>query len=331
LEVVKINILIIPSITMKSGTGIRLQGLATSLGKYHTVAIGKMKGPDIVIASKSLPQSCIPALLKRKCVKILDFDDLEYSYHSGTWKEPILKWCDHFFPKRFDFITTHTEGLRQYLINDVGIERKKIIMLPQGVDYDMLQKTDHKTQKLIKNNYKLNGKKVLMWAGHRGVASTGLSMVVIMSSLVNAYQPINVRLFVVGSGIFYNSPISAHTPEVPHEEMPDYFRCADVLVNYYDDTPANHMRSSIKIREALACGLPVITNLVGEIKDIFQPYVYELKKGDPEGFDKAVLKALESPDARTARGREFVRKNYDWKVVAAKFNKDLKRIVNGEV
>ena len=46
---------------------------------------------------------------------------------------------------------------------------------------------------------------------------------------------------------------------VPHARVPEFYALADVALNYLDDTEVNHHRASIKLREGLAAGVPVVT------------------------------------------------------------------------
>jgi glycosyltransferase involved in cell wall biosynthesis len=318
------KILIIPSITLASGTGLRLLGLASALSKYCEVEIVTsiydkiFKDGDVVLASKSLPQSCLFALMK-KGIKVLDYDDVEWDYWKGNWKEPILRECDKYFPPKFNYITTHTENLKTYLINNIqGTRSEQIIMLPQGIEYDYF-----KNRKSIKKEYR-----TLMWTGHLGVAAN-------LEQIFKVYKDLDkpdTKLMIVGTGtkLEYYKKLAEEmkinvffTGYISHENIMPMFELADILVNYYPDTFANECRASIKIREALAAGLPVVSNTIGELRD-FAQYIYGFNTGDTTEFKQQILKALE-PDSRVKKGKVFVKK-FDWKIIAKEFHKKLVEI-----
>ena len=111
---------------------------------------------------------------------------------------------------------------------------------------------------------------------------------------------------------------------ISHHLMPEVMGLARVAVNYTSpDKPANRYRASIKVREYLAMGLPVATNLVGSDLIPFRPFLQLFDAGDLEGFALAVERGLEQGRSNAA-SRE-IRKNWAWEVVVNKFLQELQQ------
>ncbi len=333
------KILIIPSVSIKSGTGLRLLGIAKSLRKLgYKVEIAETKRQkffshaDVVFASKTLWGSCIPSLF-RKFFKndflILDIDDLEWGYwdRGKGYLRILMKYLmilnDKIFPLFFNVVTTHTPNLKSYIIKNLRIPEKKIIFLPQGIDFSLFKNIKWKPSK----------QKKIVYAAYLGPAAWDVDVIFKVFKEVLKEEK-NVKLQIIGSGPYLKyfknlteemgiSNAVEFLGYVEHESIPQIISEASVAVNYLRDNFANQYRSSIKVREYLAAGIPTICNTIGDIS-LFSDYVYSFPTEDNGIFKKQILKALKNPDKEKARrGREFVRKNFDWDVIIAKFKDDL--------
>lgn len=98
---------------------------------------------------------------------------------------------------------------------------------------------------------------------------------------------------------------------VPHEQLGDFYRAADVLV-----APSRSESFGLAVAEAQACGLPVVAARRGGL-------IYVVEDGgsgwlvdgwEPEGYALAIVKVLEDGELRagmSARGVEWARQ-YSW-------------------
>jgi glycosyltransferase involved in cell wall biosynthesis len=323
---------IIPSITLDSGTGIRLKGMCDALlqlGNECSIqgfSKTQAKNPEFVFASKALPNSCISALSRRsaKTKAILDFDDLEWSYWENNWfmKNSMLA-SERLFVKKFDYYTVHTIPLKNYLMKEYNIPEERILFFGQGIDYKMFSKA--KPDK--------NSKKII-YAAHLGTAAKDITEIFKVFSKVNASFP-DWRLEVIGDGMFRKDfeKKAAELSEnivfagyVRHEKIPEKFSQSALAVNYMADSLANKYRSSIKVREYLAAGLPTVCNEIGDVS-LFSEYIESFPTGNFKAFEKTLSKVISNPrNSKALKGKEFVRKNLDWKVVAKKFLKELEAV-----
>ncbi len=125
------------------------------------------------------------------------------------------------------------------------------------------------------------------------------------------------RLLVVGDGRdrdALEASVRHHLPtgfvvfagSVPHRDVPAYFAKADVALNYLEDDEANAYRASIKLREALAAGVPVVTSRTTDAER-FADWVRFPAGPGAAAFGEAVMAELAVPDrTRTAAGQRWI-------------------------
>jgi glycosyltransferase involved in cell wall biosynthesis len=331
------KVLIIPSTRMKSGTGIRLNGIAGSLRKHgFQVEIADTRKQkffskaDVVFASKSLIGSCIPSMFRKifgRNLLVLDIDDLEWGYwQNNMMMKGMMKLSDKLFPRYFDAITTHTEELRRYITWELKVPEEKIIFLPQGIDFSMFSKVTWKPTKPRK----------IVYAAHLGVAAMDVDIILKVFKNVVAKEK-DVRLQIIGSGTYLQHfKDMAHKMGiggsvdflgyVDHKNIPRILSQASVAVNYLRESLANKYRSSIKVREYLAVGVPTVCNIIGDTS-LFSKYVYGFRGGNLKDFETKILRALEKPDREMCRkGREFIKSNWQWEHVTDEFEKKVKTL-----
>jgi glycosyltransferase involved in cell wall biosynthesis len=90
--------------------------------------------------------------------------------------------------------------------------------------------------------------------------------------------------------------------------------------------------SRLKILEALASGLPVVSTAVGAEGLCLTPEEHYTRVDGVEGMAEALVRVLRRPEealAQAARGREVVRERYDWPALAAKLEGAWERCLGG--
>jgi len=96
-------------------------------------------------------------------------------------------------------------------------------------------------------------------------------------------------------------------------------KISDLTLVYYADVPVNHHRASMKLREALACGRPVIATKVGESIHLKDSVI--LSDPNPAAFSKAIVKTLKSK--KTVSPSPALLKKWDWKDCVKDLEKEL--------
>jgi 1,2-diacylglycerol 3-alpha-glucosyltransferase len=177
-------------------------------------------------------------------------------------------------------LTTGDAGVKALL--DVGADRKRITPLPFAIDKEWIVRTVDETrrQRRAKLRTELGiglADRVLLFVGQL-IDRKGVDLLLesFQEASMRASRP--AKLLLVGDGPqreSYEIRVAAlglrdHVTfigSVPHEELPDYWACADtfVLPSRFDPWP-------VALLEAAAAGLPIVaTSSVGSAIDLLGP------------------------------------------------------------
>ena len=97
-------------------------------------------------------------------------------------------------------------------------------------------------------------------------------------------------------------------------EVPAYLSGADVAVTWATDRLVNRHRCSLKLREYLAAGLPVVCNDVGELRD-FAAVTYQVTS-EADLADELVRRLDGDSDGREVAGRSLAGE-LDWQPIVS--------------
>ena len=112
------------------------------------------------------------------------------------------------------------------------------------------------------------------------------------------------------------------TGHVSPETVSRYLAGASLGLVWYDDKPVNYYRSSMKLREMLACGLRVVCTDIGECRE-FSSFTYQASPS-PIHVAARILEVLRAGgDGREKAGCAFVRQALDWNTIGARFYEKL--------
>ena len=81
---------------------------------------------------------------------------------------------------------------------------------------------------------------------------------------------------------------------LPREDAAKALKCLDYSLVFMSDVPANRARVSLKVLESLACGIPVVGNLVGESLERFGRFVTPLDYNDLDTFFQKIVSVDET-------------------------------------
>jgi glycosyltransferase involved in cell wall biosynthesis len=211
-------------------------------------------------------------------------------------------------------------------------DEEDIIFLPQGVDYDSFQEGERDME--LVRALGLDNCQVLVYTASLGITSNLEPTLAAVRDVIEHRK--DIRLLVIGGGARLDEyrrlvkdmgidDYVVFTGHIPHHQVPGYMALGHVALNYLDDNEANKHRASIKVREYLALGMPVVCNLVGDTF-LFSNYVLPFE--DLDTYRAQILRALEKRDeVKVAAGRAFIAQNYDWAKIIPEFERALRAIV----
>lgn len=114
-------------------------------------------------------------------------------------------------------------------------------------------------------------------------------------------------------------------PAIPHHQMPDVYRAADVFVYPTWPTAGWLEQWGLSVVEAMACGLPVVTTDVGAFKEIHPPEMREswtVAARDWVSLSHKLAELIEHPSLRRvlgARNREWCVSEFSGVKTAAQY------------
>ncbi|MDP6529396.1 MAG: glycosyltransferase [Gemmatimonadota bacterium] len=296
------------------------------------LAVARVR-PDAVYALKALPNSWLPARLAAwgGAKALVDLDDLDEAFYPPGPVRQLLAMLFRNAVRRADLVTVHNEAMRSR-VDALREGRTPALFVDQGIDVERFARSVADGAPGLREELGLGDGPVLLYAGHLGPASD-LEAILPALAPVAAQRP-DVRLLVLGDGrarIRLEKAAARHLPAgfavfaggTSHREAPRYFALASVALNYLRDAEANRFRASIKVREALAAGVPVVTSRTVDTER-FAEFVHFPDGATPEAFAEAVLLELDSPGRERARlGAEHLASKGTFAAAAAPLAKAL--------
>lgn len=305
-------------------------------GKKVSKAIIKDK-TDILIMYDTLAYDCFKSLNKKKSkvIKVLDMASISAS----TIRDIVLKelssddifkesleikireysknLCNIYDKEIFlaDYILVACKFSKNAIVN-LGVNEKKIIYLPLGVDIGNFK---------IKQYYNTNKKLKFLFVG-RVEAAKGIYYLL---EAFNNLEDYNVELIVVGKIGCNDKLLSRYNKNIKFlgikrkEEMPDIYKDCDVYI-----LSSLWEGFSLSLFEALSSGLPVIASKNSCALDLITDY----KEGfviDPTNISELTNKMLwfcENRDKLSYMGKNAheLAKKYSWN----EYSYNLTRIIN---
>lgn len=269
----------------------------------------------LAIGCKPHPNVTLPlAICRARGIPTwLDVDDLDHAYRPG-WAGRLVGWLQRPHPRRADVVTYHHPRLRAHLIDHLGCDPDLVEPVEQGVDAARFER-----DRLPLANF--DGRPRAVYAAHLNLACD-LDVVLAAWGDVVRRRPRAV-LTVVGGGARLGEfrrtvrelGLDGSVELVGHVrpgEVPAYLAGADVAVTWSTERPVNQHRCSLKLREYLASGVPVVCNDVGELAD-FGAVTYQVAT-EAELADELVRRLDGESDGREVAGRTLAAE-LDWQPI----------------
>jgi len=276
--------------------------------------------------------SSIPAMRiksKHKIKFVLDLADM----YSMVRPKIVVKRSF----KNADKILTITEYLKNDLI-EMGIEPKKIYILPNGVDLKTFDPNLYDKNEIKKLRSSFGAEKLVIFSG----SLQDLNIIINSANRVIKAVP-DVKFVIIGDHRDPNRSWKIWESKVnekklgkyfkflgrkPREEIPKYLLCGDICIDSFPNEPYYAAAHPIKLLEYGACEKPVVATKVSETAKIIKhgEYGFLAKNSDPIEYADYLIQLLNSPEKREEMGKNFsiyVRKEFSWKYLASKLEKYL--------
>lgn len=308
-----------------------------------------LKGTDVIVFSSPPLFSGIAAwyMSKRlKCKYVIEVRDLwpAIFVELGVLKNKILIKMFEIFELFLYKKSAKVIALTNSFAEDIAsrkIPESKIDVIPNGVDLNIFSPSDNKPVELIKS-LGLDGKFIVLYLGTHGISQNLMSIMDVANILKNKDCNDIVLLF-VGEGADKQKLIDdaekrkldnvMFIPAQAKEKVVDFYHMADVCLVPLKDIPLFKTFIPSKMFEIMGAGKTLIASVAGEAAEIL-----EKSKGgavicspdDSSEIAEAIIDLKDDPEKRKVtqkKGRKFVEKYYSRKMLAEKYSKILKEIV----
>ncbi len=266
--------------------------------------------------------------------RVLDSDDWE---GRGGWNEvnpytrtqkAFFQWQESFLPRHCAEVVTVVSRTLQTQMWGLGLPPERVIYIPNGVDRRRYVSWEQAAPLPLRKRLGLDGHPVVLL--YTRFDRFALERAVEVFSRVAQALP-EARFLVVGRGFFGEEKVLqqemagrglrehlVYAGWVPEEELPTYLSAGDVAYYPMDDSLINRASCSMKLLELLVAGQAVVTDAVGENREVLEDRRsgWLTPPGDIQAQAEALVTLLRSPEmcrflGETARQRVWQEYNWD--------------------
>jgi glycosyltransferase involved in cell wall biosynthesis len=188
----------------------------------------------------------------------------------------LLYHLEAYLYREADAVVTVAESAKQRLIHEKGVDESRVFFVPNGAELGNVSATDADVA-LVRERLRLDGKFVVAYVGNHGLGQQ-LQNVVETAALTRS-DP-NIHYLFVGDGA-EKTRVMRGAEDLrlsnitflgtrPREDVPVYYRAADVCLVPLADIPSFRNTIPSKIFEILGSSRPVIGALEGEGADVIR-------------------------------------------------------------
>ncbi len=172
----------------------------------------------------------------------------------------LFKYIDPYLYKLFDLVITHTQNMKNLIVQYYAISKNKVFVTYSCVDSELFTKNN--TQPIPNISKKLKNKIVIMYHGYfhpyHGVD--------IILKAAKKIKNKNVIFFILGQKLPYTAKNVVSISFVKYIDLPKYLSLADIWVGSLGKGIQGERALSSNMIAAMAMSLPVVVGNCPEIK-----------------------------------------------------------------
>ena len=196
--------------------------------------------------------------------------------------------------RNIDLLMPVDETIKNYYLKQYPNLRKNVVVIPVGIDLDKFKPLDKKSMRRI-HGFNQN-EKIILFAG-RVERIKSLDFLIRSFKLVKELKQ-NAKLVIVGRGSD-EQRLKRLTQELDLVDVlfmgfqnpttiPELLNCSDVVVLCSESEASPNI-----VREALACGVPVVSTNVGDVQSVITTDVVgRIVERNEKSYAKAIIDIL---------------------------------------
>ncbi|MBP7836007.1 MAG: glycosyltransferase family 4 protein [Candidatus Omnitrophica bacterium] len=303
---------------------------------------------EVIHFQKYFHYIAIPALL---CSWYLnkpvhyDWDDWEEKIWQHSNKKSIhsfifgrfIRFLEAYIPRLADTVSVSSRKLEELCLG-LGVERSRVFYVPVGADIEKFG--PHISGKRIREECGLDGKPLIMYIGqlHSGQY---VHILIEAANIVLHHYP-EAKFLIIGKGYMLGQLRELvrqrgvegriiFTDSIAYEFIPEYIAAADICVAPFEDNEITACKSPLKVAEYLASGKPIVTSLVGEMRNMAGGAGLFVEPGNHIALANGIIALLKDDQLRQRMGlisRRRAEDKYNWPHAAGEILKAYKKALN---
>jgi len=283
---------------------------------------------DVYHVGKAQPMNGIAALVLRALGRrvYLDCDDFEAASNQfgAAWQRKAVAWFEDRLPSWVHGVTVNTSFL-QARVRSLVPDNRRVVLIPNAASAERFRVPSAEAMAEVHRRYHLEGHPVVAYVGSMNLANHPVDLLLEGFAQVIKQVP-QAILMLVGGGadlaLLQNRVLELGIEEstrfvgrVPPDDVPVYYRVAEISVDPVLDDETARARSPLKLYESLAVGTPIVTGDVGDRRQILENHEAMLVPAGDAGALGKRLSALLQDGATRARLRAWAmdhREQFCW-------------------
>ncbi|MCC7359650.1 MAG: glycosyltransferase family 4 protein [Anaerolineales bacterium] len=205
----------------------------------------------------------------------LDCDDYEAESNrfGAAWQRSVVRWWEDRLPRAARGVTVNTTFLRERC-RRLGVPAERLRLVPNGYDPQRFAPPSAGQVAAVRQAWGVDVQPVILYLGSLSLSNHPIGLLLDAWEQVRSARP-DARLRLVGGGEDYDrvaqlvaarglQPSVRLMGPVPPEQAPAAYAASQVVVDPVAADDTARARSPLKVVEALACGVPVVTGEVGD-------------------------------------------------------------------